>query len=119
VHGAWSARRSLAEPPPWPAILALYDALLDYGEDPIVRVNRAVALAEVAGPATALAALDALDGARLADFQPFHAVRADLLGRLGRREAALAAYDRALEAAPGPAERLLLIRRRTELAATT
>ncbi|HJV42326.1 RNA polymerase sigma factor, partial [Caulobacter sp.] len=79
LHGAWSARRSLDDPPPWPAILALHDALLGFGEDPFVRVNRAVALAEMAGPATALAELDALDAARLADFQPFHAVRADLL----------------------------------------
>jgi RNA polymerase sigma-70 factor (ECF subfamily) len=46
----------------------------------------------------------------------FHAVRADLLARLGRRDEALAAYDRALDLEPGPAERLWLIRRRREIA---
>jgi RNA polymerase sigma-70 factor (ECF subfamily) len=118
LHGAWSLRRSLAEPPPWSAILALYDLLLDWREDPFVRINRAVALAEVAGPAVALAEVEALDAARLADFLPFHAVRADLLARLGRREEALTAYDRALELGPQPAERLWLIRRRGEVAST-
>lgn len=115
LHAAWSLRRSLAEPPPWSAILALYDLLLDGREDPFVRINRAVALAESAGPAVALAEIDALDAARLADFQPFHAVRADLLARLGRRTEALAAYDRAIALAPGPAERLWLLRRRDAL----
>jgi RNA polymerase sigma-70 factor (ECF subfamily) len=115
LHGVWCVRRSLADPPPWSAVLALYDLLLAWREDPFVRINRAVALAEVAGPAVALAEVDGLDAARLADFQPFHAVRADLLARLGRRDEALAAYDRALDMAPGPAERLWLIRRRIEI----
>lgn len=115
LHGAWCARRTLEEPPPWPAILALYDALLGFGEDPFARVNRAVALAEVAGPAAALADLEALGDERLAGFQPFQAVRADLLARLGRREAALAAYDQALALGSGEAERRWLIRRRMEL----
>lgn len=115
LHGVWCMRRALAEPPPWSAALALYDLLLAWREDPFVRINRAVVLAEVAGPAAALAEVDGLDAARLDDFQPFHAVRADLLARLGRRDEALEAYDRALDMAPGPAERLWLIRRRTEL----
>lgn len=115
LHAAWSLRRSRAEPPPWSAILALYDLLLERREDPFVRLNRAVALAEAAGPAVALAEVEALDGARLADFQPYHAVRADLLARLGRRDAARAAYDRAIDLAPGPAERLWLLRKRSEL----
>lgn len=116
LHGAWSLRRSLAEPPPWSAILALYDLLLDWREDPFVRINRAVALAEIAGPAVALTEVEGLDAARLAAALPFHAVRADLLARLGRREAALAAYDRALELGPQAAERLWLERRRGEVA---
>lgn len=115
LHGVWCVRRSLAEPPPWSAALALYDLLLTWREDPFVRINRAVVLSEVAGPAAALAEIEALDAARLDDFQPFHAVRADLLARLGRREEALEAYNRALDMAPGPAERLWLIRRRIEL----
>ncbi len=115
LHGVWCVRRTLAEPPPWSAALALYDLLLAWREDPFVRLNRAVVLAEVAGPAAALAEIEALDAARLADFQPFHAVRADLLTRIGQRDEALAAYDRAVEMAPGPAERLWLLRRRSEL----
>jgi RNA polymerase sigma-70 factor, ECF subfamily len=115
LHAAWGRRRSLAEPPPWSAILTLYDMLLIWREDPFVRLNRAVALAEIAGPAAALAEVETLDAARLADFQPFHAVRADLLARLGRREEALAAYDRALALGPAEAERRWLIRRRMEL----
>ncbi|WP_354068349.1 RNA polymerase sigma factor [Caulobacter sp. 1776] len=115
LHGVWCVRRTLADPPPWSAILGLYDLLLAWRDDPFVRINRAVALAEVAGPAVALVELEALDTPRLDDFQPFHAVRADLLARLGRRDEALAAYDRALEAAPGPAERLWLARRRSEV----
>lgn len=115
LHGVWCVRLSLAEPPPWSAALALYDLLLAWREDPFVRINRAVVLAEVAGPAAALAEMDGLDAARLEDLQPFHAVRADLLARLGLRDAALAAYDRAIEMAPGPAERLWLLRRRNDL----
>ncbi len=106
-------RRSLAEPPPWSAVLALYD--LAERDDPFVRINRAVALAQVAGPAVALVEIEALDADRLADFQPFHAVRADLLARLGRRDEALAVYQRAIDLAPGPAERLWLVRRRNEV----
>ncbi|MFN3470942.1 MAG: DUF6596 domain-containing protein, partial [Novosphingobium sp.] len=101
LHGAWALRRSLAEAPPWEPLLALYDLLLQAGEDPFVRLNRAVVLAEVAGPAAALAEVEALDADRLDDFQPYHAVKADLLARLGRTEAALAAYDRAVDMAPG------------------
>ena len=113
LHGVWCVRRSLAEPPPWSAVLALYD--LADRDDPFVRINRAVALAELAGPAAALAEIEALDAARLADFQPFHAVRADLLARLGRQGEALAAYDRAIDLAAGPAERLWLLGRRSAL----
>lgn len=115
LHAAWARRRSLAEPPPWSAILTLYDMLLGWREDPFVRLNRAVALAQVAGPAAALAEVESLDAPRLADFQSFHAVRADLLARLGRREEALAAYDRALAFGPAEAERRWLVRRRIEL----
>ena len=61
------------------------------------------------------AELEALDAARLASFQPFHALRADLLARLGRGEEALAAYDRALALGPPEAEKRWLIRRRMEL----
>ncbi len=54
----------------------------------ITRLNRAVALAEIAGPETALEDVDALDAPGLADFLPYHAVRADLLARIGLTDAA-------------------------------
>lgn len=112
IHGAWCSRASLDEPAPWLVVLALYDALLTWRDDAVVRLNRAVAVAEVSGPAQALAEIDALDAAALRDFGPFHAVRADLLARLGRGGEAVAAYDRALTLEPGPAEQLWLERRR-------
>jgi len=115
IHAVWCGRKSLAEPPRWAAVLALYDALLDWRDDAVVRLNRAVALAEVAGPAAALAQVEGLGPAGLADFAPFHALRADLLARLGRAGEARAAYDRALALDPGPAERMWLERRRHAL----
>jgi RNA polymerase sigma-70 factor (ECF subfamily) len=112
IHGVWCARRSLADPAPWPEVLGLYDAMLAERDDAVVRLNRAVALAEVAGPATALVEVEALASARMSDFQPWHAVRADLLRRLGRVEESRAAYDCAIDLAPGPAERAWLTSRR-------
>lgn len=112
LHAAWCARQSLAEPPPWPRVLALYEALLRGRDDPIVRLNRAVALAEVEGPAAALAEIEALPADRMREFLPFHATRADLLRRLGRADEAREAYDAALAQDPGPAERIFLTRRR-------
>ena len=79
----------------WRQILALYDQLLAVTPTPVVALNRAVALAEVDGPGIALATVDELD---LDAYGPFHVTRADLLARLGRREEASAAYDRALVA---------------------
>lgn len=116
IHAAWCARKSLAEPPPWPRVLALYDALLACRDDPVVRLNRAVALAEVAGAATALAEVEALDARALGDFLPYQAVRADLLRRVGQAEPARAAYDAALALNPTPAERRWLEARRASLA---
>jgi RNA polymerase sigma-70 factor, ECF subfamily len=104
------------EPPPWPAILLLYDGLLELRDDPIVRLNRAVALAEVAGAAAALSEVEALASPSLEDFLPYHAVRADLLARTGRRDAARAAYREALRLEPSVAERRWLERKTAELA---
>ncbi len=115
LHGLWRRRASLETPPPWGAILAHYDALLARRDDPVVRLNRAVALAEVAGPAAALAAVECLDRRRLEDYAPWHAVRAEIFRRLGRRAQAREAYDRVLALGPGPAERLWLERRRAAL----
>ena len=116
LHAVWCHRKSLQDPPRWGAVLRLYDALLDWRDDAVVRLNRAVPLAEIAGPEVALGEVDALDVAGLKDFGPYHAVRADLLARLGRAGEARAAYDLALGLDPAPAERMWLERRRTALA---
>ena len=90
-------------------ILTLYDQLLPMTSTPVVALNRAVALAEVAGPTAALDAVDELD---LGSYHLFHATRADLLQRLGRHREAAEAYGAALEFTSNPAERELLERRR-------
>ncbi len=115
LHAEWCARPSLADPPPWANILTIYDALLSVRDDPVTRLNRAVALAEVAGYEAALEEVDALDLPGLAQFLPYHAVRAGLLYRLGLNDAARDAYDAALALGPGEAERRWLERRRAEL----
>ena len=94
----------------WPQVLALYDLLLRYDPSPIVRLNRAVALAEAAGAEAALREVDVLAG-RLGEYHLWHAVRADLLRRLGRADAAREADRRALALAENEAERRLLASR--------
>lgn len=89
----------------WPQIVALYDQLLVVAPTPVVALNRAVAIGEVEGSAAALAFVEELD---LASYHPFHAVRADLLRRLGRDGEAATAYARAAELAPSAAEREFL-----------
>ena len=109
IHGCWCSRDSLDEPPPWPDILRLYDALLRERGDTIVRLNRLVALAEVAGVPAALGELEALEaGPALLSVLPYQALRADLLRRAGRREEAADAYRVALALGPGPAEMIWL-----------
>jgi RNA polymerase sigma-70 factor (ECF subfamily) len=117
IHAEWCARTALAEPPPWRNILTIYDAMLSVRDDAITRLNRAVALAEVAGYAAALEEVDALDLPGLAQFLPYHATRAGLLYRLGLKDAARAAYDSALALAPGEAERRWIEQRRAEVSA--
>ncbi len=89
----------------WGQIIALYDLLLTLTPTPVVALNRAVAVAQVHGPDVALTALDGLP---LEDFHLFHATRADLLGRSGRREESAAAYRRAVDLAQNAAERRFL-----------
>lgn len=117
IHALWCGRKTLTDPPPWKAVLAAYDILVELRDDPIIRINRAVALAEVKRAEEALAELDRLDAETLSDFLPFHAARADLLARQGRVVEALEAYDRALALSPGEAERRFLERRRDALVA--
>ncbi|QIG45157.1 RNA polymerase sigma factor [Nocardioides anomalus] len=97
----------------WSQIAALYDQLYALSPSPIVALNRAVAVAELDGPAVGLAQVDRLD---LSGYHPFHAARADLLRRLGRSEEARAAYDAALALTDNEAERAYLLRRRGQLA---
>jgi RNA polymerase sigma-70 factor, ECF subfamily len=96
-----------AEETDWPQILALYDQLLAIAPTPIVALNRAIAVGEVAGAAAALALVDELE---LDNYHSFHATRADLLRRLGRDREAAAAYERAAELAPSEVERDFLRR---------
>jgi RNA polymerase sigma-70 factor, ECF subfamily len=92
----------------WRQIVALYDQLLALAPSPVVALNRAVAVAEVEGPAAALALVDGLD---LDGWYLFHAVRADLLRRLGRPAEAAPAYEAAIARAANAAERAFLERR--------
>ena len=118
IHALWCGRKTLADPPPWKAVLAAYDILVELRDDAIIRINRAVALAEVRGAEEALAELDGFDAEALSEFLPFHAARADLLARQGKAAEALEAYDRALVLSPGEAERRFLQRRRDALVAS-
>jgi RNA polymerase sigma-70 factor (ECF subfamily) len=103
VHGRRAGRVDHA------AILALYDGLVALRPTLGVWVGRAAAIAASAGPAAGLEALDALEGA--AAFQPYHAVRADLLSALGDPRAT-AAYDEAIARCDDPATRAFLETRR-------
>jgi len=111
VQAAINAVHSDASTPAatdWRQIVELYDQLLAIAPSPIVALNRAVAVAEVDGPAEALTVVDRLD---LAHSHLFHAIRADLLRRLGRLAEAAAAYDAALARADNATEREFLLRR--------
>ena len=92
----------------WRQILRLYDQLLAVAPSPVVALNRAVAVAEVDGPAAALAVIDGLEPGSLGGYYLFHAIRADLLRRLGRAAEADAAYDRAIARTGNAAERAYL-----------
>jgi RNA polymerase sigma-70 factor, ECF subfamily len=96
----------------WMQILRLYDQLLALSASPVVALNRAVAIAEVDGPGVALAVVD---GLHLEGYHVFHAVRADLLRRLGRPADATLAYDAAIALTANTAERAFLEGRRHTL----
>lgn len=96
----------------WPQIVTLYDQLMTLAPSPVVALNRAIAVAEVAGPATGLTLIDRLD---LGGYHPFHATRADLLRRLGRNTEARVDYHRAADGAPTAATRAFLIDQATRL----
>jgi RNA polymerase sigma-70 factor (ECF subfamily) len=96
----------------WVQVLHLYDHLLALTPTPVVALHRAIALAEVDGPAAALAIVDTLD---LDRYHVYHAARADLLRRLGRRVEAAAAYDAAIAHTANTAEQTFLRHRRAGL----
>ena len=112
------ARAPRAQETDWRRIVAVYSELHRIHPTPVVRLNRAVAVAMSDGPPAGLEALEepglaaALDG-----YQPFHAARADLLRRAGRRTEAADAYARARDLATSAAERDYLEERRAELTA--
>ncbi|MCX5286181.1 RNA polymerase sigma factor [Streptomyces sp. NBC_00198] len=97
----------------WDQIRRLYDQLMALAPSPVVALNRAVAVAETEGPGTALALVEDLD---LAGYPAFHAVRADLLRRLGRTGEAAEAYDAAVALTESAPERAHLDRVRAALA---
>ncbi len=101
----------------WTQILQLYDHLLRFTPGPIVTLNRAVALAEVHGAAAALQAIAAIDVDRhhLDRYYLFHAIRADLLRRLGRSTEALVAYEAAIACTANKAEQDFLQRNQDSL----
>jgi RNA polymerase sigma-70 factor (ECF subfamily) len=96
----------------WRQILQLYDQLVSLTPGPVVALNRAVAVAEVEGPDAALTLVDGLD---LREYYLFHAIRADLLRRLGRTSEAALAYDAAIAHTGNAAERDFLRRSREAL----
>jgi RNA polymerase sigma-70 factor (ECF subfamily) len=96
------ADAATAERTDWTQIVALYGQLLAASPTPVVALNRAIAIAEIHGPAAALDLVDKLD---LDGYYAYHATRADLLRRIGRTGEAAGAYQRAAAMAPTEAER--------------
>ncbi|MGE5774935.1 MAG: RNA polymerase sigma factor [Chloroflexota bacterium] len=111
---ALHAEAPTAEATDWKQITLLYDTLAAMTASMVVEVNRAVAVAMALGPQEGLQRLirlkDQADG-----FYPYHAARADLLRRMGQREAAIDAYEQALALCSNSAERAYLQRRLDEM----
>jgi RNA polymerase sigma-70 factor, ECF subfamily len=106
----------LRQPRDWQEIELLYQRLEHMTNSPVVTMNRAIAVAELSGPAAGLALLDGLE---LDDYRYYHSTRADLLRRLGRDAEARAAYARALELTGSGPERRFLERRLAALSDPT
>ncbi len=99
----------------WPAVVQLYDALLEISGSPVVAINRALAVAEVDGPAVALEILQKLSGdARLTEYQPYWAARAELLARTNACDEAQQAYEVAIGLERDPAVRRFLQQRQQQ-----
>jgi RNA polymerase sigma-70 factor (ECF subfamily) len=111
IKAAIAACHVSGDQPDWPQIVALYTLLLHLEPTDVVRLNRAVALAESGQVRKALADLDGLAGA-LDSYQPYHAARAELFARAAMADASRAAFDRAIALAPSAADAAFLKRRR-------
>jgi RNA polymerase sigma-70 factor (ECF subfamily) len=114
IAACHATARSWAETD-WLQIVTLYDLLLRHDPSPVIRLNQAVALSELSGPASGLAEVDRLAD-RLDEYYLLHAVRGRLLHRLGRHDEGRAAERRALDLAGNPAEQELLRARLAEFA---
>jgi RNA polymerase sigma-70 factor (ECF subfamily) len=110
------ARAASYDATDWAQIVVLYDRLARLEPTPVVALNRALAIAELRGPAAALAEIEPL-AERLASYHLFHAARGELLRRLGRDDEAAGAVRRALALTQNPAERELLAGRLADLTA--
>jgi predicted RNA polymerase sigma factor len=116
VQSAHVERRRTGRPN-WQAVLQLYDALFVASASPVVAINRTLAIAEVRGAAAALAELqDIASDARILEYQPYWAARAELLSRTGAHDEAHHAYEIAAGLERDPAVRRFLQRRQADLA---
>jgi RNA polymerase sigma-70 factor (ECF subfamily) len=114
IKAAIAALHAALQGPDWPQIAALYTRLHDFEPTPVIRLNHAVALAEAGHPEVALRNLADL-ATDLADFQPFHAARADILARTGQTAEARAAYAEAITRATSAPDRAFLQARQAAL----
>lgn len=100
----------------WAEVVQLYDALLAQSGSPVVAINRALALAEIQGPIAGLEAIqNVASDARLAEYQPYWAARAELLAKTGERSEAHDAFEIAIGLERDPAVRRFLQQRQTAL----
>jgi RNA polymerase sigma-70 factor (ECF subfamily) len=96
----------------WPAIMMFYEQLIRISPTLGTRTGYAAAVAEAKGPEAGLAVLDAIDPHDVSAYQPYWAVRAHVLRRLGKTSEALDAFDRAIGLTEDPAVRQFLLQRR-------
>ncbi|HWA01549.1 MAG TPA: DUF6596 domain-containing protein [Caulobacterales bacterium] len=115
IQSAHAARRGRGAAD-WAAVVTLYDGLCALSPSPVVLLNRAAAIARRDGPEAGWAVLEALQAPALRSYQPFWALRADLLARLGRAAEARIAYDEAIARERDPAVIRFLSERRAALA---
>ena len=108
-------RRGVTSVTDWAEIVVLYEGLLHYAPSLASRTGYAAALTEAGRAADGLAVLDAMDGERMRDYQPFWAVRAHILARLGRKDEAHAAYERGIGLSRHNAQRDFLRGRQAKL----